>query len=323
MDCDYSLRIGVCADPRYWLVVIDHAPEPTPDRLRLQSGTSFWLEWRGQERVWQRRPRFDNDVQALGGFSTIPEEEEPRPPTPPQRHDPTVAQRSRPSQPAGFNPQRFVNTRPLRGRLIPPEQGDPLASSSTASSSSSTRPNDLPHNTPAQPSREPRQPPGLAQRRHQQGPEQPKPPKAKAKPPQPPRQAGSDSETSWPSEDPPPAEGDHSGLLQTWLDGQADDFMALMQRQQPPPTTRTDDDPTREPQPSSCPPPTSPTPTTATTLQPLDSNAPWFSVAANFEEEFTVVGLLRVLQKILHEILQQSFTQPNEYLTNLAYHACY
>ncbi|CAE7801297.1 unnamed protein product [Symbiodinium sp. KB8] len=52
--------------------------------------------------------------------------------------------------------------------------------------------------------------------------------------------------------------GDHSGLLQTWLDGQ---------------------------------------------------------------EEFTVVGLLRVLQKILHEILQQSFTQPNEYLTNLAYHA--
>ncbi|CAE7530834.1 unnamed protein product [Symbiodinium microadriaticum] len=43
--------------------------------------------------------------------------------------------------------------------------------------------------------------------------------------------------------------GDHSGLLQTWLDGQ---------------------------------------------------------------EEFTVVGLLRVLQKILHEILQQSFTQPNE-----------
>ena len=34
-------------------------------------------------------------------------------------------------------------------------------------------------------------------------------------------------------------------------------------------------------------------------------------------------GLLRILQKILHEMLQQTFSTPNEYLTHLAYHSCY
>ena len=46
-------------------------------------------------------------------------------------------------------------------------------------------------------------------------------------------------------------------------------------------------------------------------------------MAANFEGDFTVSGLLRILQKILHEMLQQTFGMPNEYLTHLAYHACY
>ena len=46
-------------------------------------------------------------------------------------------------------------------------------------------------------------------------------------------------------------------------------------------------------------------------------------MAANFEGEFTVSGLLRLLQKILHEMLQQTFAMPNEYITHLAYHSCY
>ena len=49
----------------------------------------------------------------------------------------------------------------------------------------------------------------------------------------------------------------------------------------------------------------------------------WYSVAANFQGDFTVSGLLHVLQKIAHEMLQQTFGLPNEYLTHLAYHSCY
>ncbi|CAE7238876.1 unnamed protein product, partial [Symbiodinium necroappetens] len=57
--------------------------------------------------------------------------------------------------------------------------------------------------------------------------------------------------------------------------------------------------------------------------QPTINDTAWFSVAANFEGDFTVEGLLRLLQKILHEMLQQSFALPSDYLTSLAYHACY
>ena len=34
-------------------------------------------------------------------------------------------------------------------------------------------------------------------------------------------------------------------------------------------------------------------------------------------------GLLDILNRILQEILQQTFSTPSEYLTQLAYHACY
>ncbi|CAE7275082.1 unnamed protein product, partial [Symbiodinium sp. KB8] len=57
--------------------------------------------------------------------------------------------------------------------------------------------------------------------------------------------------------------------------------------------------------------------------QPVEHENPWYSVAANFNGEFTVSGLLRLLQKILHEMLQQTFAMPNEYITHLAYHSCY
>ena len=219
--------------------------------------------------------------------------QEPRPPTPPQRPDPTTTPKSRPTSTGGFNPQRFVDTRPLRGRLISPEQEDARA---TTSSTGSSRPS------------------GPARQR-------PNEPKAKAKPPQPPQTSGSESETSWPSEDPPPGEGDPNSLLQLEQAEWIDDPVSFMQRQQQPPTTRTDP-PTGSSQPS-CPRPTLPTTATAPTAQSPEAEAPWYSVEANFGEEFTVAGLLRVLQKILHEILQQSFSQPNEYLTTLAYHACY
>ena len=113
-------ELGFARTPRYWLVVVDAAPQPAADqtdRLPLRPGDSFWLEWRGQERIWQRRPRFHNDIHVLGGFATIPETEAPRPPTPPQRRDPTT-QRAQTSYQGGFKSQRFVDTRPLRGRLI-------------------------------------------------------------------------------------------------------------------------------------------------------------------------------------------------------------
>ena len=287
-------ELGFARTPRFWLVVIDHAPPVAPGQLPLRSGHSFWLEWRGVEGVWQRRPRFNNDVQTLGGFSTIPEMEAPRPPTPPQRRDPPDSQRARPSYSGGFDPQRFVDNRPLRGRLIPAEQEErPPASSTT-----STRP------------------------------------AAKSRPPTPPRSSGSDTETSWPSEDPAPAEDDTTGLIQRVVYGNADpydlkeqnankdavDFVALMQNNRPQPGAADNSagmpnnvDQQVDPQAGNALP----------TQQPANHTDQWFSVAANFQGEYTVSGILQLLQKILHELLQQSFAQPNEYLTNLAYHACY
>ena len=87
-------ELGFARTPRYWLLTVEQAPPPTTGRVPLRQGDSFWLEWRGQERVWQRRPRFANDVQTLGGFAIVPGPEPPRPPTPPQRHDPTVPKAS-------------------------------------------------------------------------------------------------------------------------------------------------------------------------------------------------------------------------------------
>ena len=310
-------ELGFARTPRFWLVVIDHAPPPVPGRIPLRSGQSFWLEWRGVEKVWKRRPRFDNDVHALGGFSSVPEEQEPRPPTPPQRRDPPDAPRGRPSQPTGFNPQRFVDTRPLRGRLIsqPEPSADSAGSSSTSRPLTTTAADNRAH--PAEPTLQQQLP--LQQ---QQAKRRAKSPIAKARPPQPPPSSGSETETSWPSEDPNHAEdNDAMGLTQlNRTTATLADEVIFMQRQQPPRPNETNNPARRpnseNPQLQHALPAHPPQP-------PVEMENPWFSVSANFEGDFTVSGLLRLLHRVLHEILQQSFSHPNEYLTNLAYHACY
>ncbi|OLP90072.1 hypothetical protein AK812_SmicGene28379 [Symbiodinium microadriaticum] len=288
-------ELGFARTPRYWLVEVDYAPPPAPDRMQLRTGESFWLEWRGEERRWQRRPRFHDDIKVLGGFPVIPQAEPPRPPTPPQRRDPTTTQRGNQQGYRGFNPQNFVDSRPLRGRLISPTT--PATSSTAPTSTSST--------TASQPAA------------HRQA------ASSKAKPPPPPAMnSGSESETSWPSEDPPRDEQDHNALLQVWprrepaatMVEEETEGLAMVQ------TGRTPRSPiTPEDRGSGTPPETS----MAAHIQPDADDSAWFSVAANFEGDFTVQGLLRLLQKILHEMLQQSFALPSDYLTSLAYHACY
>ena len=189
-------ELGFARTPRYWLVVIDQAPPPDAERLRLTTGDSFWLEWRGKERVWQRRPRFQDDIRVLGGFAAIPGDVPPRPPTPPQRRDPTVP-KPRDSYQGGFDPRRFVDTRPLRGRLIPAQ-----AAPDRQAEAQLTQQADVAQPQPGQPARQP----------HNRG----TPPTTigKAKPPQPPPvSSGSETETSWPSEDPAPPEGEDTGFL--------------------------------------------------------------------------------------------------------------
>ncbi|CAE7394441.1 unnamed protein product [Symbiodinium necroappetens] len=318
-------ELGFARTPRYWLVVVDHAPPAAPNRIPLRSGQSFWLEWRGVEKVWQRRPRFDNDVQALGGFSVIPEDKAPRPPTPPQRRDPPDVPRGRPRQPAGFNPQRFVDTRPLRGRLIQPAQVPPQpttdASSSSRPAASAENIGDQggKHNMEAQAAAQQAEAPRRRSPRSQRWGR----PTAKAKPPPPPS-SGSDTETSWPSEDPAPPD-DATGLVQhnsrTPTEPTAqDDLVMFMQRQRPQPPAEAGDPARGSGSDEPCPPHALPAPLPP---PPAETEHQWFSVAANFDGEYTVSGLLRLLHRIMHETLQQSFTQSNEYLTNLAYHACY
>ncbi|CAE7798805.1 YCF1, partial [Symbiodinium necroappetens] len=336
-------ELGFARTPRFWLVFIHQAPPPATGRLPLKPGDSFWLEWRGQERVWQRRPRFDNDIQALGGMATIPEDVAPRPPTPPQRRDPTLS-KPRPNY-QGFDPQRFVDTRPLRRRLINPEpEVDPAAASSGSTQNTQKQTQQPPPHQPQQqppPSEEAASrgasSPMAQQQQSNRGTQPQAAGKAKAKPPPPPpASSGSETETSWPSEDPAPLEGDDTALIQPRYDqshkmklqetSQGDVF-SLMQRQpkevnhSPPGSTHQQSTSNNPQQPPGYP-PQPPQPSTEQPPQP-DSDTAWYSVAANFEGEFTVSGLLRVLQKILHEMLQQTFSLPNEYLTHLAYHSCY
>ena len=320
--------------------------------MPLRTGENFWRKWRGQERVWQRRPRFDNDVNVLGGFPTIPAAETPRPPTPPQRRDPTTAQRSS---------QRRLNPAELCGHTPPAREATPASWGYTAAailivlgehqprqsvptnirSLTTQRPwkTDLPnyhrsrkHKPPRRDGRTVEQQPKLLQARLSR----PKPPTTSS---------GSETETSWPSKDPPPQDVDGSTLLQS----PGPRASPGGKRTTSPDTTTTTTTAT-----------SAATTTTAEAtvgspgsyvphakrggallecwcafatrckqqrnkicstnltlypLQPANNDKQWFSVAANFEGEVTVSGLLRLLQKILHEMLQQSFSLPNEYLT--------
>ncbi|CAE7336523.1 YCF1, partial [Symbiodinium microadriaticum] len=296
--------------PMYWLVEIDFAPPPVPDRMQLSTGTSFWLEWKGEERHWQRRPRFPNDIVVLGGFPPIPSADPPRPPTPPQRRDPTMAQRSNQQQQRGFNPQNFVDQRPLRGRLIQPTASSSSSSSRTPESTSTATDDNV-----KDPDRN-RQPQTTAKSRA----------RTEAKPPPLPATApGSESETSWPSEDPPDRH-DSNALLQSISSrastaaGEADitEELVLVQTSRTPTTTSPENRSTTRQHAAPVPGPEEPELT-----QPAADDNAWFSVAANFDGEYTVQGLLRLLHRILHEMLQQSFALPSDYLTSLAYHACY
>ncbi|CAE7794347.1 unnamed protein product, partial [Symbiodinium necroappetens] len=139
----------------------------------------------------------------------------------------------------------------------------------------------------------------------------------------------SETETSWPSEDPARPEDDDAAFLQrerapepappsATLDSSPTSFM---QNQRAESSARVPSQPARGNQAEEAPQPPPPQPDPAPLPHEMDT--PWYSVAANFDSEFTVSGLLRILQKILHEMLQQTFGLPNEYLTHLAYHSCY
>ncbi|OLP80146.1 hypothetical protein AK812_SmicGene39471 [Symbiodinium microadriaticum] len=129
-------------------------------------------------------------------------------------------------------------------------------------------------------------------------------------------------------------EGDDAALSQLWAHAanatptttttlMPGDMNSLVQQRRPTPTTSTSEEQARGMPPPRRDPPQPPQPPSGPASQPVEHENPWYSVAANFNGEFTVSGLLRLLQKILHEMLQQTFAMPNEYITHLAYHSCY
>ena len=49
----------------------------------------------------------------------------------------------------------------------------------------------------------------------------------------------------------------------------------------------------------------------------------WMAVENNFAGGFTLEGVSALLERILQSLLEQTFHQPSEYATQLAYHACF
>ncbi|CAE7447433.1 PHB2, partial [Symbiodinium microadriaticum] len=183
--------------PRFWLVHIESSPPAGQGELPLTAGQSFFLEWMGDEREWVRRPRFADDIQQLGGFSTISELPPPEPPLPPQRHgfdnaDP--APRRPKNTQTGVAPDRAGPYQQPPQRLTPQTTAAKVASTTTTNP---TRP---------------------AKASVKAGPKAKPPPL----PPQP--SSGSESETSWPSEDPVAPEEDEEALsmMSTKKSGGAD-----------------------------------------------------------------------------------------------------
>ena len=115
-------ELSFARTPRFWLVAVDAAPSASTGELPLQSGESFFLEWQGTRRDWVRRPRFEGDVQRLGGYSVIPRPQPPRPPTPPGRHDPPrpPSQARRNSTPASASASGAQTPENGAGRDPPP-----------------------------------------------------------------------------------------------------------------------------------------------------------------------------------------------------------
>ena len=271
-------ELSYARTPRFWLVVVDAVPDLTQaGELPLQSGEEFFLEWQGTKREWVRRPRFQGDIQRLGGFSVIPPLLPPEPPIPPER--------------TGF----------------PPTQRRGSTPASSSSSSSSAAPRGQLHMPTAS---------SHARARNNATPQDFGGGHPKSRPPLPPQTtSGSESETSWPSEDPEPERtGDVDVDASTTTSTAAttptttntnnnEDHASFMQRMPPPrrPTT---------------------TPTTSTNesgeARPPRGTESWIPEAA----PQTSTELLQALTKVIHKLLQASFSQPSEQVTILAYRAC-
>ena len=318
-------ELSFARTPRFWHVVVEATVDPDEGELPLQDGEQFFLEWQGVKREWVRRPRFEGDIARLGGYSFIPPTPQPEPPIPPER-----------TLPASAGPRR----------QRPATSSAPPATSASSTSSSTLRGGPPPEtrearqggNSSSTPSSTPTQPQRLQeQRQHQQreeantgrsqqreGSEIPK-----AKPPLPPQPdgtSGSESETSWLSEDPDPEPGEPreedlqdastptssttttSAMMETdgnmALTSDNLDSISLMQNLKPPGETG----------PGAHPPERRMESTAGTTR---DNNA-WIPE----EAPRTPWEVLQALTKVVHELLQASFSQPSEDVTTLAYRAC-
>ena len=260
--------------PRFWLVHVDTAPSSfSRGELPLQAGSEFLLEWQGNKREWVRRPRFDGDIQRLGGFANIPPLLPPEPPLPPERFG-----------------------HPSSSRTTGEES--PTATATSSSSSSLPRRGQASQTMPTA---------------------QPVP---KPKPPMPPHaetQPDSESETSWPSEDPEPQhapdEEDQpttttsTRTTTTLARGPDDnnpelqaDSSSLMQNMKPPDGASQG---------------RAPSTNSPNAASPRDDRA-WIPESA----PQTPMEVLQALTKVVHDLLQASFSQPHEEVTILAYRAC-
>ena len=269
--------------PRFWLVHIESSPPAGQGELPLTAGQSFFLEWMGDEREWVRRPRFADDIQQLGGFSTISELPPPEPPLPPQRHgfdnaDP--APRRPKNTQTGVAPDRAGPYQQPPQRLTPQTTAAKVASTTTTNP---TRP---------------------AKASVKAGPKAKPPPL----PPQP--SSGSESETSWPSEDPVAPEEDEEALsmMSTKKSGGADknksepdnddhEITSHMQRPTISPSPPSEEKETKN----------------GETNPEEPSQTEWMTVVHNFPEGFHAQGLLHLLDKIFGELLEHSFHLNSQY----------
>ena len=225
---------GFARTPRFWLFQVDFAPKPEEGNnpLQISSGESFWLEWRGEDRSWRRHPRFTDDVTRFGGPAVFSPAVPPRPPTPPERRHPTGRHPSRTrahqqhhtgtptqqSQPSGaanntHHPRHTQQTPATAQRaILDPAalQGAAFATLHAAQQQGrGMGPQQQPRSVTQPVSQQqapPRRLPTTTPNRSQAVP--------KPRPPQPP-DSGSESETSWRSEDPPGP--DAAPLLQVQL----------------------------------------------------------------------------------------------------------
>ena len=223
-----KLGLSVAHTPKYWLVTVDDAAPVTTQDQGVIPLTTGDSFWLAwsQDGIWSRKPRFQNDLPHLGGPSTIPPTTLVRPPTPPQRRNRSSGDDRREPR----HPRQHRQTPPARQHETPPQPAE---------------------NAPREGRRhEPARPPPL-----------PDEPQRRPGP-----SPGSESETSWPSED--NLDQDDGAMMQ--LTGGA--------------TSSTDP---------------APAPVAAGTSDQLDE-----------------------IDRLLRALLQQSFLQPREDVTDLAYKAC-